>query len=200
MADSKDMSSNMRVRDAKTVFKQWGGSLSETFDMLIESFKEENPEEGMPNDNYFHALFYTDYMFRSTKHHLRMLSGANGDGFLGILKKSFEATLQTITKNKGFAHIILIDGGITTFLKSMMDKYPIFKITLATLVSDKDLPHTIVSDDYMVREENLHEKVKDVSDIREISATVYFDNSDRAQVAAKSFDATWSYLNGEMND
>jgi len=200
MADSKDMSSNMRVRDAKTVFNRWGGSLSETFDMLIESHKEENTQEGMPNDNYYHSLFFTDYMFRSTKYHLRMLSGANGDGFLGILKKSFEAALQTITKNKGFVHIILIDGRITPFLKSMMVKYPIFKITLAALVSDKDVPHTIVCDDYMVREENLHEKVKDDSDIRKISATVYFDNTDRAQVAAKSFDATWSFLNGEMND
>lgn len=200
MADTKDMSSKMKVRDAKAVFDQWAGSLSETFDMLIESFKAENPEEGMPNDNYFHALFYTDYMFRSTKHHLRMLSGANGDGFLGILKKSFEAALQTITKNKGFVRIILIDGGITPFLKSMMEKYPIFKITLASLVSDEDVPHTIVCDDYMVREENLHEKVKDDSDIRKISATVYFDNADRAHVAAKNFDATWSYLNGEIDD
>ena len=200
MADYKDMSSNMRVRDAKTVFDRWGGSLSETFDMLIESFKEENPEEGMPNDNYFHALFYTDYMFRSTKHRLRMLSGANGDGFLDILKKSFEAALRKITKNKGFARIILIDGKITPFFKSMMEKYPFFKITLATLGDDKDLPHTLVCDDYMVREENLHEKVKADSDIRKISATVYFDNTDRAQVAAKSFDATWSFLNGEMND
>ncbi len=199
MADAKHMS-KMKVRDAKNVFAQWGGSLSETFDTLIESHKEENPQEGMANDNYFHALFFTDYMFRSTKRHFRMLSGANGDGFLGILKKTFEAALRRITKNKGYALIILIDGQITPFLKSMIEKYPIFKITLATLRGGKDVPHTIVCDDYMVREEKLHEKVKDDSDIREINATVYFDNADRAQLAAKSFDATWSYLNEEMND
>jgi hypothetical protein len=189
----------MIIRDAKDFFAEYGVELSDGFDTMIRHKKVKAPGEGMQNDNYFHAMFFTDYMFRSTKHRLRILSGAQADGFLGILKTSLEGLLKNITKNCGFAHIILVDGSISPFLKSMKQKYPVLKTILVKTVRAENIRHTIVCDDYMVRDEKPHPQLTDDSNVEEIKATVYFNNKKRASVAADSFDQMWEILSENAN-
>jgi len=190
----------MKIKDAKAMFRNWGDPLSEGYDNLIERKKKENPEEGVPNDNYCHALFFTDYMFRATQKHLRILSGAEGDGFLNVLGKSFEGALKRISDNHGFAHLILVDSKLSNFLSPMLNRYPVLKITPATLKDDQNVPHTIICDNHMLREEDIHDELTDESDVNQVTAKVYFNSNVKAKLAAESFDNTWGYLNKETDD
>ncbi len=185
----------MKIGDAKTLFHDWGDSLSQGYDALIEQNKEENSEKGMCNDNYCHALFFTDYMFRATQHDIRMLSGEEGAGFLCTLRKSFEEALKRITRFGGDVRIILVNSKKTDFLSAMIEKYPILKLTHASLKGDKNVPHTIICDDHMLREEDIHEKLTDESDTEQVTAKVYFNSNVKAKLATESFDDTWNYLN-----
>ncbi len=184
----------MKIGDAKTLFHDWGDSLSQGYDALIEQNKEENPEKGMCNDNYCHALFFTDYMLRKTRHHIRMLSGEDGDGFLSVLRKNFESALGRITNSGGFARIILVNNRNSDFLSELVRKYPVLKLTQASLKGKENVPHTIICDDHMLREEDIHDKLTDESDASQITAKVYFNSTVKAKLAAESFDNTWDYL------
>ena len=191
----------MKVKDAQRIFSRWGESISVDFDALIRQKKKVAPQEGMRNDNYYHALFFTDYMFRSTEHYLKMLSGSQGDGFLSVLKKSFEDALKRITRNRqGEVQIILVNCDISQSLQLMMDRYPALSVTLAKSAKNENVSHTIICDEYMVREEEPHKELTGDSDVRAIKAKVFFNNKDRAKIASESFDSIWKRLNGMIDD
>ena len=90
----------MRIRGAKQFFQYWGDALSLGFDGLRERKGACNPERGITTYNNCLASFLTDYVFRATPRHIRMLSEAEGDGFLRTLRISFEGALKRIAGKK----------------------------------------------------------------------------------------------------
>ncbi len=186
----------MNIKYTKAFFKMSWEYLRPDFDSSIERNKEIDPEEPLPNDNYYHALAYTDYMFRKTMNELRMLSGSDGDGFLETLIESFEGALGRIQKSEGFAHIILVNEKAPEFLRAMGKRYDRLAITQAELNEGQEIEHTIICDKHMFRAEKVHGPLNDDTLINEIKADVYFNSKRKAGLAIKSFDDTWSYLNG----
>lgn len=185
----------MKIEDAKRLYLQWGKVLQPDYDHLIDAHREQKPHKGMPNDNYYHALCLTDRMFRETKHHMRMLSGKDGDGFLTTLRESFEGMLVNITENGGFAHIILVADTVSNFIKEMKEKYSSLQVTLACLKEGRQIAHSIVCDNRMVRDEKTHPPLTEESNANDIKATIYFDDKVVAKVAAENFDSAWELIN-----
>lgn len=190
----------MKIADAKEVYKEWAEALSQDYEKLIEAHKVDNPEEGLSNNNYLHALFYTDYMFRKTQREIRILSGDDGDGFLGMLKTSFEEALKKIRRKGGFAHLILVERVVSKFLSSMLAKYPnVLDIILVKPLENAKVSHSIICDDNMLRKERPHPPLKNDTDAGEVKARVYFDSKIKTKLAAENFDKTWKFLMGEVN-
>lgn len=149
----------------------------------------------LANDTYFNALEYTDLMFYRTLSNIRMFSGSDGDGFLSTLRSSFERALAKIKKAKGFARIILISDEIPSALKKIQEKHAdVLKIIPVQLKSGVDLSHYIVCDNNMLRDEKVHKNLTQDTDIKEIKASVYFDNEAKAENFAEKFDDLWDFL------
>lgn len=187
----------MKIKDAKEMFTNWSDELCPDFDAMIEWNKKDDPESPLSNNNYCHALFFTDYMFRDTFRHIRMLSGGNADGFLNILTNSFENALKRITTNKGFARVILITEELPAALMRMAEKYPVLKLIPVTVTEKAKVSHRIICDDNKLREEQYHNKLTDDSSVNEVVADVYFNSSIKAQLATENFDKLWDSLSGD---
>ncbi len=185
----------MNIGDAKHIFKDWASSLSPDNDLLIKTHKATNPEVGLSNNNYLHALFYTDYMFRHSQRTIRMLSGDEGDGFLSLLKSSFETALERIKKRAGFVQLILVDSEVSQFLSSLKTRYQdTLKIIPATTREGRPVSHMIICDEHMLREEQPHVRLDDKTDAGEVKAQVYFNSTVKTRLAIKSFDDIWKSL------
>ena len=186
----------MKIKDARGLFTDWGEELYRDFDAMIERNKKTDPENPLSNSNYCHALFFTDYMFRDTLQHIRMLSGGNADGFLSTLASSFENALKRITKNKGFVRVILITEKLPAALEAMAEKYPVLKLMPVTVMGNAKVSHRIICDDNKLRDEQCHNVLTDDSSVNEVVADVYFNSRIKAQLAAENFDKLWDSLNG----
>lgn len=151
----------------------------------------------LSNDTYFNALEYTDLMFYRTLSHIRIFSGGDGDGFLSTLRSTFERALTKIKEAKGFARVILVNDEIPLFLKEMQGKHSyVLEIIPVQVKEGIELSHYIVCDDNMLRDEKSHKKLTPDTDIKEIKASVYFDNQAKAKNFAEKFDNLWKFLKG----
>ena len=183
----------MTVKDAKDIFEKWGGSLQKPFDDLIDIKSQDKPEKPISNDNYFMALCFTNRMFSKTNKHIRMLAGKDGADFLNLLQSNFERAMERVRKNDGFVRIILVTEKIPNFLKQLKAKYPKWlEYKRAILMPGAQIEHTIICDDYMVREEEIHPPLDENTPADAIRASVYFSNSARGKMRASEFDGTWS--------
>ena len=182
----------MDIKNAQRVY----GEIGEFIRGDISNIANKMGSSGLANDTYFNALEYTDLMFYRTLSNIRMFSGGDGDGFLSTLYSSFERALAKIKKAKGFARIILISNEIQPALKEIQGRHAdVLEIIPAKVKEGVELSHYIVCDDNMLRDEQLHDILTPETDIREIKASVYFDNEAKSKNFAEKFDDLWKSLN-----
>ncbi len=181
----------MDIQNAQRVY----GEIGEFIRGDISNIANKMGSSGLANDTYFNALEYTDLMFYRTLSNIRMFSGGDGDGFLSTLHNSFERALAKIKEAKGFARIILINDEIPPALKQIQQTHPdTLEIVPVRVESGVDLSHYIVCDDNMLRDEKLHDILTPDTDIREIKASVYFNNDTKSQAFIERFDNMWKSL------
>ena len=191
----KNMSKKLPIQQAKAFYLASSVALHQQFEDLVVELTSEKPGGMIDNNDYFHALWYTDIMFGQTRNSIRMLTGNEASGFLKALAHVFEAALKQITKNRGLVRIIMLAEQPPPFLRDLKDKYrSVFDVKLARLIPGQQIEHTIICDDYMVRKEAPHEPLTELSDAGEVKAKVYFDNEGLAEVETASFDGLWEKL------
>ena len=187
---------SLTIGEAKELYKQYGPALYTDDAGLLEIFKRNSVEDGFRNDSYVHALFLTELMLQNTRFSFKMLTGKEGDGFLGTLKEDFVKMLRRFKKHQGKAQIVIADSEEPKFLRKLKSDYPDnLKVRSAEPAKGAQIEHFIVSDDSMVREEEPHEPLMDTMDAKgAVRATVYFSNSVKAKLVSQQFDGLWDYL------
>ena len=134
-------------------------------------------------------------MFYRTLSSIRMFSGGDGDGFIFTLRKTFERALTKIKSAKGFARIILVNEDVPPVLKDIQNTHPdVLEIIPVQVKEGVNLSHYIVCDNNMLRDEKLHNELAPETDIKEIKASVYFNNKAKAKNFAEKFDDLWNSL------
>ena len=151
------------------------------------------------NDTYTHALFLTDWIFRSTKSSLRMLSGPTIDGFLETTYESFIGALHRIKAKGNVARLIIAGPNMPKVVGSIQNEFPGYLEAITADPADPEsVGHFIVCDTRMVREEKAHPLLNDSMNIDVIKATVYINNKDRAKAVTRKFDEIWEFLNHRL--
>lgn len=195
IAEKRGMS-KMEIMDAKQVFQEWGDSLTPGYETIIDLNIVRRSQKGFNNDNYCHALFFTDYMFRKAQHSICMLTGGiSNNGFLDILFNSFSEAVKRIAEKGGEVKLITLGPSICDRVDKLREQ---FKNTLfiepALTTSGGPLPHFIICDDKMVRDEQIHGELSDKTDANEVKAMVYFNNQAKATVKREKFEGYWKAL------
>jgi len=192
---------SMKIKDAKEIYIKHGLSLQPDFEALAVVFRKCDIEAPIANSNYLHALSLTDLMFRHADHSLEMVTGGCGDGFIGGLKKSFLAMLEKIRKVEGKARIIVIDGETENLKTWANDEYKdVLELVEATANEGVIIPHFIVCDKDMVRDEEKHGPLDDDTDANKVRADVFFNNHSKARVFTTRFNAMWEALRGNSRE
>ena len=184
----------MRIRNAKEIYRDFGESLRSDSEELINLVVSGRIGLPLENANYLHALNLTDSMMRHTTAHFRMLTGGAGDGFLGCLKGSLKEMLGRIKANHGDARVIVVNSRATD-LESLVAEFPNTLSVIEAATSDrKPIPHFIVADESMLRDEEAHGDLSDDSDANQVRAKVYFANRTMAEAFIQKFDILWRGL------
>jgi len=72
----------------------------------------------------------------------------------------------------------------------------VLQIVSATTKDDAIIPHFIVCDNDMVRDEEPHGPLDDNTNANEVCAEVFFNNHSKARVFSSRFNAMWDALGG----
>jgi len=183
---------HMDIATAKRFFLECREELVEGYRNVADYCREHQISAPLPNDNFVHALTLTDLMFDKCQRSLRMLTGGHGDGFIGCLKDTFVKMLHRLKKNSGVAQILVLNGGSESkLLDSLAAEFPgTLKIAKGRIVSGA-VSHCIVADNEMVRDEQPHEPLAELTSANVIKANVYFHSPGMADLFSKRFDAIW---------
>ncbi len=194
-AEQKVMS-RMTIEDAKKVFEKFGTSLLPDLEAMVTLFRENRIDAPLSNNNYLHALSMTDFMMANTSSSFLMVTGGDGDGFLGCLQDQFDSMLKRIQKANATAKIIILGSQSTgtDILVPMERKYPEALNVIRLHAKGSVMPHFIVCDDDMVRDEEIHETLNKDQDANLIKAKVYFRNKPVAKVFIQRFEMIWNIL------
>lgn len=187
------------IQEAKELYKKLRAqAINIDLRLLLEDLQKTGFEGEIRNHDYLDALFLTELMFGSTKRTTRILSGTSADGFIEVLKESFEEALKRIRANRGFARIILLSEKFPSLLRQLTDKYKdVLQVTLAK--APENVSHFIACDSRMLRMEDPHEELTPNTPPDAVSARVYFNNKTETKLTEDRFDNIWSYLKGLSN-
>jgi hypothetical protein len=187
----------MNIKQARRVYKDFGRSLNPDFESWVRLFRRLNIDAPIANVNYLHALSLTDLMFRHADNKLDMVTGGQGDGFIEVLKDSFISMLERIRRNNGAARVIVFNGRATVLQQIVDNAFAnVLTVRRATMRPGAVIRHFIVADDDMVRDEEPHEELTDLTDANKVRAKVYFKNPSQARVASSRFTAMWEAVSG----
>ncbi len=196
MNEKMDMS-ELTIQEAVAFFKHSGASVHDGYDTLVEIVGKDKLREGIPNHDYFHALYLTDFMFRRAKSSLRILAGQSVNDFLEVLKNSFNAAVDRIVRNNGTVQIILLGNQLSPNLMAKKGQYgDRCAIELAQTAGGKPIKHFIVCDDDC-RDEGLHDALNDNTPATAVKATVYFGNKTKSEFFSEKFENYWDSIHPE---
>lgn len=184
----------LTIQEAVAFFKHSGASVHGGYDTLVEIVGKDELRKGIPNPDYFHALYLTDFMLRRARGSLQMLAGQSANDFLEVLKDNFNAAVNRIIRNKGTVQIILLGNQLSSNLMAQKEQYgKRFEIELAQTVENKPIKHFIVCDDDC-RDEELHDALDNNTPATAVKATVYFGNKTRSDFFSKKFENLWNFI------
>ncbi|HBJ82629.1 MAG TPA: hypothetical protein DDZ88_01885 [Verrucomicrobiales bacterium] len=157
---------------------------------VINQLIDGNVKTEFENDSYLDALTLTDVMFHRSNTSVRLLTGPGLDGFLSELQKSFIDLLDRLKKTGGAVRILLLSKDVPTWLHDLTKAYD-KTLTIHRALPTKPMPHFIVCDSKMSRQEEVHEAITDASDATTIKARVSFNETSKAEVLENYFDLMW---------
>lgn len=186
----------MTVADAVTLYQaNGGGSASPALREVINQLIDGNVKTEFENDSYLDALTLTDVMFHRSNTSVRLLTGPGLDGFLGVLEKTFIDLLERLKKTGGFVRILLLSKDVPQWLSDLAKQYE-RTLTIHRALPIKPMPHFIVCDSKMSRQEEVHGPISDASDATAIKARVSFNEASKAEVLENYFDLMWKSVSG----
>lgn len=185
----------MDIGEAKRLYRDFGSVFYQDELIQLDKIKAAARPYKTTNDTYTHALFLTDWVFRSTKSSLQILSGPTIDGFLETLNESFIGALHRIKAKGNVARLIIAGPDMPETVVSIQKENPgCLEAITAEPANPESVSHFIVGDIRMVREEKAHPLLNDSMNIDVIKATVHINNNDRAKVLTRKFDEIWKFL------
>ena len=185
--------SPMTIKDAIVRFQTERDSCaSPALREVINDMIDRNIKTEFSNDSYPDALTLTDVMFSRSTQNIRMLTGAQGDGFLKALKDSFVKALDKIKLNGGRVRVIVL-GQTNRCLDELQRTYP---ETLEVIPAHANslIKHFTVCDSRMARMEEVHEALTDETLASAIKARVCFNDPVQAKALEEFFDQIWNRL------
>lgn len=193
MTDIRRMS-QMKIKDAKENYRKAGfDSIEPDYISLVNTWKTLCLTEPIPNSDYLHGLYLMDLILRQTKQTIRMLNGPGKDGWLDVLKDTFEQAIIRIKAANGFLKAIFLADEAPELIVEWQKKYPdCVKYKLAKFIDASQLRHFISCDGLMLRLEHPHEELTPDSDTNIITADMYFRNQVKAEAMESYFDNLWS--------
>lgn len=187
----------LTVAKCQKLYRNHGDVFLQDTRDVVNVIREKGQSRGLKNSNYFHALTLTHVMLEHTSSAFRMITGADGDEFLGCLDNAFRDMLERLRQANQKAKVILLDGE-PKYLSGFRDDYSdVLEYELATVAEDNTVNHFIVCDDDMSRDEQPHDPIDNDEDASTIKATVDFSNRAKAGLLAARFDRIWRQLRGE---
>jgi|SRR5882724_3486813 len=180
----------LTVKDAKQKYRESHADESGYRDLVTLLIDSGFPKP-FKNDSYYDALVLTEAMFERSNREIRWLTGSGTDGFVVELYDTFVATLERIRAAGGKVRIVMLSDQRPVQICDLMKQFPdTLQVALAKPLSK--LQHFIVCDSKIVRVENTHENLSDLSGAHEVKAEVYFNNPEKANMLNTFFDAIWT--------
>jgi len=183
----------MSICTAREFYRKHASAVNMDEIDLVDMFRKIGWKNGLNNDNYVHALFLTDLMFRNTFTSMSILAGAGADDFLRCLSKSFEALLDRLKKwSEGLVRIVIVDGEKGDYLNWLSRRYEgTLSVKCAQSAPTVRIGHFIFNDSGMLRKEQYHDPLDDESSAGEVKAKVYLNNPTESRIMWDVFDTVW---------
>lgn len=193
MTDIRKMP-QMKIKEAKEKYRKEGfGSIESDYINLVNTWESLCLTEPIPNSDYLHGLYLMDLILRQTKRNVRMLNGPGKDGWLDVLKDTFEQTIIRIKAANGFLKAIFLADEAPELIVEWQRKYPgCVKYKLAKSIDASLLRHFISCDGLMLRLEHPHKELTPDSNSNIITADMYLRNQVKAKAMESYFDNLWS--------
>ena len=184
----------MKIEDAERIFCDFSFDLTAESGGLLQLLQDDKVAGPIPNGNYLDALRLTNLMFEHTQKDFRMLTGGSCCGFLTALDTSLREMLTRIRNAGGTARAIVVNGKLDELECLLQEFGDVLKVTQAVTSDGSPVPHFIVADDRMVRDEAIHEKLEKDSPADIVKANVYFTNPTIAKAFSRKFEELWNML------
>lgn len=181
----------MNIAAAIELYKSGGGeSASPALRKVINQLINDNVRTQFDNDSYVDALVLTDVMFDRSQNSVRWLAGSGLAQFLITLESSFVELLTRLRNSTGRVKILILDSQLPEWLESLQNEYK-GTLSIRHAHAKSEIPHFIVCDGKMAREEQPHPIIDENSMAEAIKAKVSFNDPGKAKVLENYFESLW---------
>ncbi len=184
----------MKIKDAQEIYRKGGfSSIEPDYIKLVNTWKTLRLTEPIPNSDYLHGLYLMDLILQQTKRNVRMINGPGKDGWLDVLKDTFEQAIIRIKAANSFLKAIFFADEAPEPMVEWQRKYPdCVEYKLAKFIDASQLRHFVSCDGLMLRLEHPHEELTPDSNSDIITADMYLLNKVKARAMENYFDNLWS--------